>query len=382
MLVGLVALRSIGVEPGSILTTSALLTAVVGLALQDTLGNLVSGLALQMQRPFDVGDWIEVGSSQTGQVTEVTWRATSLMTLDRVEVIVPNSELAKAAIRNYSRPSTVSRRRIPVGVAYGAPPSEVQAVLAAAALDVAGVLAKPAPRARTKSLGDSAINYEVIFFIDDFGRALDIDGDVTDRMVHALARRGFDIPFPTRTLVQAPAPAQAPRDAQRERIRAAIAPLDILRPLPDDSRDVLVERSHLVQFGPGEAVVRKGDPSNAMYVIERGAVAIEMPRDDGPPTEVARIEGGGYFGEMGLMTGESRAATVRARSLCDLVVIDHDAFHDVLASHPEVVERMGGLLAERQAGLEAAASIRPDAPPTEERKRRLVSQIRSFFRLV
>jgi CRP-like cAMP-binding protein len=97
---------------------------------------------------------------------------------------------------------------------------------------------------------------------------------------------------------------------------------------------------------------------------------------------VARIDAGGYFGEMGLMTGEPRAATVRARALCDLVVIDHDAFHDVLASHPEVVERMGGLLAERQAGLEAAASVRPDAPPPEERKRRLVSQIRSFFRLV
>ena len=108
----LLALRTIGVEPGSILATSAVLTAVVGLAMQDTLGNFVSGLALQLERPFDVDDWIEVGDgAQAGPVTEVTWRATSVMTLDHVEVILPNATLAKAAIRNYSRPSTVSGLR-------------------------------------------------------------------------------------------------------------------------------------------------------------------------------------------------------------------------------------------------------------------------------
>ena len=89
LLVALVALRAVGVEPVSILTTSALLTAVVGLSLQDTLGNLVSGLALQMQRPFDVGDWIEMDSGHAGRVTEVTWRATSITTVDRVEITCP-----------------------------------------------------------------------------------------------------------------------------------------------------------------------------------------------------------------------------------------------------------------------------------------------------
>ncbi len=111
--VALLALRAIDVEPGSILTTSALLTAVVGLAMQDTLGNLVSGLALQLQRPFDVGDWVEIdGGQQAGRIAEVTWRATTIMTLDHVEVILPNAGLAKASIRNYSRPSPVARRRV------------------------------------------------------------------------------------------------------------------------------------------------------------------------------------------------------------------------------------------------------------------------------
>ena len=139
LVVALVALHAAGVEPGSILTTSALLTAVIGLALQDTLGNFVSGLALQMQRPFEVGDWVEVDPAHAGQVTEVTWRATSIMTLDHVEVILPNATVAKSAIRNYSRPSRVSRRRLVVGVSYAASPSEV-----ASSRSPAGTPAAPA----------------------------------------------------------------------------------------------------------------------------------------------------------------------------------------------------------------------------------------------
>ena len=380
--VALVAMHAVGVEPGSILTTSALLTAVVGLALQDTLGNLVSGLALQMQRPFDVGDWIEV-DEQAGQVTEVTWRATSLMTLDRVEVILPNASIAKAAIRNYSRPSKVSRRRLVIGITYAASPSVVQDVLGAAAADAPGVLRDPPPRARTKSFGDSAILYEVLFFVDDFARALDVDGAVADRVYHALARRGIDIPYPTRTLaLAAPESTDKRAEIERGRIASVLAGLELMQPLPDDSRAVLVERAAVRRYGPGESVVRKGDASREMFIVEHGTLAVEIPRDSGAAAEVAQLAAGECFGEMGLLTGEVRSATVRAKTLCDLVVIDHDAFHEVLAAHPEVVDRMGGLLAARQAGLEAAAVSEDRAPPTEERKRRLISQIRSFFKLV
>jgi small-conductance mechanosensitive channel len=187
LFVALVALRSIDVEPGSILTTSALLTAVAGLAMQDTLGNLVSGLALQMQRPFDVGDWIEVeGSQHAGRVMEVTWRATTVMTADHVEVSLPNAMLARAAIRNHSRPSATTRRRAVVAVPYGVDPAEVHAALLRAADGIPGVLTSPPPLARTRSLADSQIEYELLYFIDDFGEAARIDGTVLDRVYDSL----------------------------------------------------------------------------------------------------------------------------------------------------------------------------------------------------
>jgi len=192
----------------------------------------------------------------------------------------------------------------------------------------------------------------------------------------------MEIPFPTRTVVIPTAVDSAAALAvARRRREAALAVIDFVRPLPDDARDLLVDRAALRTYGPGEVIVRTGDASMELFVIESGSVAVEVDRA-GVPTPVAELGPGHSFGEMGLLTGEPRSATVRARAVCHLVVVDHDAFHDVLASHPEVVDRMGMLLALRQAELDAASAARDQAAPPEERSRRLISQIREFFKLV
>ena len=383
LFVALLALRSVDVEPGSILTTSALLTAVVGLAMQDTLGNLVSGLALQLQRPFDVGDWVELDDGhQAGRVTEVTWRATTVMTLDHVEVILPNSGLAKASIRNYSRPSPVARRRVLVNASPASAPHDVHDTLVSAVRDVPGVLASPPPFARTRSFAESSIEYEVLFFVDDFEQAPNIEGMVRDRIYYAFARTGIDMPFPTRTLLMPQSDPKPKVEEDRRRRSSAIGAVALMASLPEDARLVLAERAPLRRYGPGEIVVRKGEQSTALFVIERGSVAVELPRDGGEAIELARLGAGVCFGEMGLLTGEVRSATVRSKTRCDLVVIDHDAFHDVLAAHPEVVERLGSLLATRQAEISAAEVTGGRTQPPEERSRRLISQIREFFKLV
>jgi small-conductance mechanosensitive channel/CRP-like cAMP-binding protein len=382
LFVALLALRSVDVDPGSILTTSALLTAVVGLAMQDTLGNLVAGLALQLQRPFDVGDWVEVDNgTQAGRVTEVTWRATTVMTLDQVEVSLPNAGLAKASIRNYSRPSPVARRRVVVNASAESTPNDVHDVLIASARDVPGVLAVPAPSARTRSFAESSIEYEVLFFIDDFGKALMLEGAVRDRIYYAFARNGIEMPFPTRTLLMPQVDPKTKREGDERRAASAINAAELMGPLPEDVRLELAQSAKRRPYGRGEAIVRKGDESTELFVIERGTVAVELPREGGV-TEIAQLGVGDCFGEMGLLTGEARTATVRAKTRCDLVVIGRDSFQSVLATHPEVVERLGGLLATRQAAISAAEAVGNGRQAPEERSRRLISQIRQFFKLV
>jgi small-conductance mechanosensitive channel/CRP-like cAMP-binding protein len=387
VIVLMLTLRGIGVEPGSLLTTSALLTAVIGLALQDTLGNLVSGLALQMQRPFEVGDWIqfETDEKTIGQVTEVNWRATTLLTNDLVEVIVPNGVLARASIRNFTQPSTVSRRSVEVAAPYGVAPKRVHDAILAALPGTPGVLADPAPWVQTKKFADSGIEYVVWFFINDFATRPRIDGAVRDRVWYALQRAAIDIPFPIRTVhmhQMSEESEKRDRDRELERRDKVLRCVDFLDVLTPDVHRTLAAATTKRMYAPGEIIVRQGEPSAELFIIDQGTVVVEVTSETGKTRAVAKLGAGKFFGEMALMTGEPRSATVRAETECELLVVGHAAFHDTLAAVPGLVEKISDLLATRQAELEVVTSQRPSVHELpQDRSRRLISQIKTFFKL-
>jgi small-conductance mechanosensitive channel/CRP-like cAMP-binding protein len=382
----LLTLRAVGVEPGSILTTSALLTAVIGLALQDTLGNMVSGLALQMQRPFEVGDWIQFDAEirQIGQVTEVNWRATSVMTSDLVEVILPNALLAKAAIRNYSQPSKVSRRSVNVQASYEASPGRVHEAILAALVGTPGVLDVPAPYVQTRAFADSGVEYAVFFFIDDFAARDRADGSVRDRVWYAMQRANLEIPFPQRTVhMHEVSESSRSRTLERELERRdrVLRCVDFLEVLPAEAHRALAAAAALRLYAAGEIIVGLGDPAGELYIIDRGEVVVELPREARSPREISRLGPGRFFGEMGLMTGEQRKATVRAATECELLVVGHAAFQATLSSNAGVIEKISELLLQRQAELDAAATSRDTMiEPMQDRSKRLISQIKNFFK--
>ncbi|MFO0739469.1 MAG: mechanosensitive ion channel family protein [Labilithrix sp.] len=402
VIVVMMTLRAVGVEPGSLLTTSALLTAVVGLALQDTLGNLVSGLALQVQRPFEVGDWIQFESDtrSIGQVTEVNWRATTVMTSDLVELIVPNATLAKAAVRNFSRPSQISRRCVTVQGPYEVPPHRVQEAIVKTLETTPGVIADPPPWVQTDAFSDSGIEYRVWFFTDNFAAREATDGLVRDRVWYALSRASIGIPFPIRTVHMHQVSEESKRhayDRELDRLDNVLRAVDFLDLLSAESHRSLAAAAEVRLFGPGEIIVKQGEQASELFIIDRGEVDVEV--DKKPPTladgsvapkssksprqlSVARLGPGKFFGEMALLTGEARAATVRAATECALIVVGHKAFHDTIVSVPEVVAKMSALVAQRHEELEAVAEgSRPSLDPTPERSARLLSQIRAFFKL-
>jgi len=386
VIVVLLTLRAIGVEPGSLLTTSALLTAVVGLALQDTLGNMVSGLALQMQRPFEVGDWIQFDpdARQIGQVTEVNWRATTVRTNDLVEVIVPNALLAKTAIRNYSRPSSVLRRSVTVSGAYEVSPHRVHEAILTALTGTAGVLADPPPFIQTRNFADSGIEYAVHFFTNDFASRDRIEGQVRDRVWYALQRAGVAIPFPQRTVhMHAVSEESRGRSLERELARRdrVLRCVDFLDVLPPEAHRTLAAAATVHLYAPGEIIFEQGDAAGDLFIIDKGEVVVELPRER-RSVPVARLGAGKFFGEMGLMTGEPRSATVRAETECELLVISHEAFHAALAANAGIIERISELLVARQAELEeVASSRRSEVAIEQDRSKRLISQIKDFFKL-
>jgi small-conductance mechanosensitive channel/CRP-like cAMP-binding protein len=383
--VALMALFSAsGVELSSILTTSALVTAVVAFALQDTLGNVIGGLAIQIMRPFAVGDWVTV-ESHTGRVTEINWRATRLVSSEEVAVIVPNGSIAKNVILNYSRPTNVVRREFKVSVAYDVPPSRVKEVAVRAIGTSPGILPEPAPHCFLQTFGDSGVEYACRFFIDDFPRRDVLVGEAAARVYYEFLREGVVIPYPIRTLHMYQHGDEQKRRAEEDRVRVLVdrfLAVDFLAPLGHEALLDLARRVRTVSFGQGEAIVREGEEGTDLFLIERGEVSVSVASGTGTH-EVARLKAGDFFGEMSLMTGEARRATVVALGDVRAVRVDKESFRDVLAHDPELAERISHVLAQRETVLEERlASLPAEAEKViEKRSAALLGAIKGFFGL-
>jgi len=382
----LVALRAAGVEPTSLLTTSALLTAVIGLSLQETLGNMFAGLAIQVQAPFEVGDWIQFDAEpkHIGRVLEVNWRATKVLTLDEVEVVVPNGALAKVPITNFTKPTPVSRRSVFVAAPYSVPPLEVQRIILAAIGDAPGVVREPAPSVVTNQFGEYGIEYWVRYYTDQFDKRDGVDGGVRDRIWYALRRAEVEIPYPHRTIeihqVTAESSAAESRRAQSDRDQA-LRCVDIFRVLSDAERAHLAELAVHRLYAPGEVIVRQGEETSQLYIIEQGEVAVTLQHPGAPaPVEVARLGAGKFFGEMALVTGDRRQATVRAATACQLLEVGREAVQRIMDQAPDLAERISDVLLQRQAELEQQASARTTEDDGDLRSHQdLVKRIRKFF---
>ncbi len=387
--IGLVVLNSAGVEPGSLLTTSALLTAVVGLSLQDTLGNVFAGLAIQVQQPFEIGDWIQFDNEpkNVGRVVEINWRATKVITVEEIEVIVPNGSLAKAPIKNFTKPTMASRRSIFFQAPHATPPDEVHRAVLAAIADAPGVLLDPPPSILTNQFLDSGIEYWVRFFTEQFHRRDMVDSVVRDRIWHALHRSGMEMPFPHRVVqihtIDAEHRALAV-EGQIEKRSRVLRGADFFRVLESGELTRLAEAAYSRRYTAGEVIMRQGDTSRELFVIERGEVAVLLARPgEADAIAVARLGPGSLFGEMALVTGVQRQATVRAVTACELVEVGPEAMQGVLATSPTLAERLSAVLAERQAALDFHATMEPLAKEqdVEDRKSEFLVRIRNLFSL-
>ena len=358
-----------------VLATTAVGAVIVGLALQDTLGNLFSGLAIQVERPFRVGQWVTIGGKD-GLVSEITWRATKIRTKAGNFVIVPNSVLARDTITNYSEPTLDTRIELEIGASYDAPPNEVRAVIRAALRDEPLILQDHEPDILVVDFGPSAIVYRIRVWTTDFAADERVRDRVRTRVYYAFRRHHILIPYPVQVQIQqeaAPFPS-----ADRPAFAALLGAVDIFAALSDAQRLELLEGAHTSLYGAGEIVVRQGDAGSSIFLVARGDAAVTL---DGVTGELARLHEGEFFGEMSLLTGEPRTATVTAITDCELVEIGADAFRRVMLGDPTLVERVSTAVAARRSDLEhhrAANAVRPAEP---EPPHTLLARVRQFLRL-
>jgi small-conductance mechanosensitive channel/CRP-like cAMP-binding protein len=355
-----------------ILATTAVGAVVIGFALQDTLGNLFSGLAIQIEKPFRVGHWVTIGGID-GLVTEVTWRATKIRTKAGNNVIVPNSVVAKETITKYSEPTRDTRIEIEVGVSYDTPPNAVKAVLLRALRDDPLFVREREPEVLIADFAASAINYRVRVWTNDFSSDTRVADHVRSHIYYAFRRHNISIPYPIQVQYEATIPA-----AEQASPSASIGSVEIFASLTDEQRAQLLHKTCASLYAAGETIVREGDAGSSMFVMLRGEAIVTLAGTGG---EVARLGEGAFFGEMSLLTGEPRTATVSAVSDCEVLEIGVDAFRRVVLADPAVVERVGAAVTARRAGLELHRATRSAVAGSPEAPHTFLERVRQFLRL-
>ncbi|MBA2565308.1 MAG: mechanosensitive ion channel family protein [Gemmatimonadetes bacterium] len=363
-----------------IFTTAGVLSLVIGLALQDTLGNVFAGLALQTERPFNVGDWISFGTFE-GMVADVSWRSTQFRTRNGDLVTVPNSTLSKETFVNHSAPTRVSGRLVEIGVGYQHAPAHVKRVLLAACAEVPQILEQPEPLVRLKTFGDFAITYEVKYWITDFAAMLDIDESYRTLLWYVFRREGIEIPFPIQVQYEPDVPkAGEERERAAEHVLERLRGVEFLSALNEDELRRLCRGTQLHDYYTGETVCRQGDDGDTFFIIDDGSVVVSVTKG-GRQEEVARLSSPAFFGEMALLTGEQRTATVRAATSLRLLAVDRDAFRSIIVANPDLATSMSEILARRQVELVAkhAALDESLAASHEETSRQILARIRGFF---
>ncbi|MBI4516992.1 MAG: mechanosensitive ion channel family protein [Deltaproteobacteria bacterium] len=380
-LIILLVLRfALDINVASLIATSAVLTAIVGLALQDLLGAVISGLVLELEAPFSRDDWVRVGTFE-GQVLETGWRTTKIRTRVNEVIILPNTYLSREPVTNYTRPDPHYGDTLIFEAGYEVPPHTVkQAVMAVLEAEPA-VLREPVPEVRTAHFKESGVEYAVRYWLVQFGELDRIRDRLMTNLWYALRRAGVRIPYPARDLfVHGEPPAALAGDT----IAATLARVPLLAPLAEEDMRTLAARARRLTFGRAEVIVREGEAGDSFYVIDTGRVAVVLGRrEDGGGRTIARLAAGDCFGEMSLLAGEPRSATVVAEEDVTVLEVGRDAFHEIVVAHPDVLEPISQLATHR---LEAQREHRrPDealpAFANDVAAQRLLQRIKSFFRI-
>lgn len=389
------ALRRAGMDLSGIVTTSAVVTGILALSFQATLGNIIGGVALQLDSSIRIGDWIQLENGKQGRVREIRWRHTVLETRDWDTLIVPNAALLAAQIILLGKRDGAPvphRMWVYFNVDFRHSPAEVIEVVdqALQAAPIEGTAKSPAPSCICVDFAgerrDSFAYYAVRYWLPEIARGDLTSSRVRARIYTALRRAGIPLALPAAKLfVESDDLARREHKQERDReVRLrALESVQLLAPLRGEELVRIADRLLYAPFCAGETITRQGAVAHWLYILIEGTAEVHVT-ERGSERLLASLSAPGFFGEMGLMTGESRTATVTAKTDVECYRLDKEAFHTILHDRPEVAAEISALLAERQVKLQM---LREDLDSTaaagqrDAEQQQLLDKIQRFFGL-
>ena len=376
VLIALGVLRwELGINIGPLLASTALVTAVVGFALQGVLGNLLAGMSMHLVRTLRPGVWVEVDGIE-GKVVKTNWRETRLRTIGGHMYIIPNSSIAGSRVHNFSEPTPLRRHEIFVGASYSDAPDDVIAEMIAAARDVPQVRSAPAPDAVLVEFQDYGINYRLTFWTTELHRKALIGGHVQRNIWYRFKRKGIEIPFPMSdkllndfmAVVYNQRKLVPEADDVQTTLQALLASDLGTKVFVDGAGEPLISAADWEAVAPlvkrqpftrDETICSQGDAGDTFWVIASGTVRGRVT-DGGKVAAEFDLQPGAVVGEMSLLTGAPRSATLQAATGLELLEFGPTAFGALLKLHDDLPDKLAELAADRAASnreaLEALAS--------------------------
>ena len=359
-----------------IVATSTVVSVIIGLALQDTLGNFFAGISIHIEQPFHILDSVRIGN-EIGRVEAVTWRTTTIRTNNNTVIIFPNSRVAREQIEIFPF-NNLNRRVLRFPAPYGVPPETVIPMVRETVRAMPNVAAERTPIVRIAEFADSAITYEVLYWVKDYMLTPDMDAKIREHIWYAYRRRDIEIPFPIRHLLMEPVEPKAQPSATG--VEHIIESVSLFEPLTTEERERVAGALVKHLYAPGELILKHGDAGGSMFLISRGRVEVRLPQVNGGTQPVAVLEPGNYFGEMALFTGEPRTADVYALEEVEVLEIRKAAIEPLMHNNAQLAEAISRRVAERQAELIAHTRAVPEAE-TREQSANILRRIKRFFSL-
>jgi small-conductance mechanosensitive channel/CRP-like cAMP-binding protein len=360
---------------------STVVVGIIGFAMQDLLGNIIAGIALEIGKPFKTGDWLQI-DQQYAEVIEVNWRSTRLRTNDDIHLDIPNKTIAGSTIVNLNYPTRQHAVRLSVGFDYETPPNFVKDIISRAAASVHGVLASPPPKVYLKDFADSAVHYEIKLWMDDQAMYNDIMDGVRTNVWYAAQRHGIKIPYPIRT-VQIERVASGAKDVMSI-ARACVRKQPFLQLLDDGQQEKLLGHAKYLRYGRREKVIVQGAAGESMFILLHGEAHVYV-QANGAETRVATLRTGDYCGEMSLLTGDPRSATVVAATDCEMWEIGKEVLAEILQQNEPLVQKLSELLAQRRMETEGIVASSSEGAQLATKQKEytdgFLKKLYSFFEL-
>ena len=333
------------------------LAFIVGPGSATQIGNISSALAVQVERQFSVGDWVEI-AGELGRVENISWNSTYLYDdIDDRYIVIPNSLIDRNKTINYSRPSSTEYRlELQIGLPLEMPPGLAMQVLLEALNSHKGIIAPERSRVVLSSIDQDSINYILKFFVADFKLRNQIRTDVYSNVWYAVERNGYALPYSVIDLRTAQSLRQR-QEQRREREECdsftSLRTIELFSSLSDAEIREIIRNDRLICFGPGEMVVELGDVGGSMYVVIEGSCSVLIPNPSSREEmiEVAQLSSGTIFGEISALTNAPRTASIKAASHLVLQEISQQQIETIFLNNQEAMAEFAKVMASREASL-------------------------------